>query len=152
RNEGRDAIGEHHLLEQAEKQQRQTDGDIFFIKAAGCALELRHHLTIVHDRACDKLRKEQHKQAIILEGERLHTLRVNIDQKGDFLKGDKGNAEGKDYVCQDKVRTKQVIDGAADEVEILEITEKDDIECDAQQQDCPGGVAPLFVISQPEQH
>ena len=56
---GCDPIGEHRLLEQADRKQAQSDCQVLAVQPRRQALELRHHLAEVHDRAGDELRKEE---------------------------------------------------------------------------------------------
>ena len=64
--EAQERIGEHHLLEQPERHQREAEAQL----CAGGAprlLELRHELGRSHDGPGDQVRKEGHEQRVIEE-------------------------------------------------------------------------------------
>jgi len=44
-------------------------------------------LSVVYDRSSDELREEDHKKEILSEASSLYLLTIEIDQKGNLLKG-----------------------------------------------------------------
>ena len=97
-------------------------------------MELRHHFTVMHDGPRDELGEKQYEQAVILKSEWLYTLGMDVDQESDFLKRNEGDSQRENHLREDKIRAEYVVDCAASEVDIFEIAEERDIECDAQQQ------------------
>src|SRR5713101_7728020 len=138
---GRNAVGKRHLLEQSEQEQCYADRNVLLVKSARRALELRHHFAIMNDRTSDELGKEQHEQAIFLERKGLDAPRMDVDQERNFLKRNKGYAQGQNYFCQDQIGAKQIVDRASEEVRIFEIPEKRDVERNTQYEDRPGSAA-----------
>ena len=61
-----EAVGEHHLLEQAEGQQREAEEDLVGVGSARL-VELRDELGRAHDRPGDEVREEGHEQRVIEE-------------------------------------------------------------------------------------
>ena len=89
----------------------------------------------MYDRTGDKLGKEQHERAVVLEGEGLDTPRLHVDQKCDLLESNERYAQRQDNVPKYKIGTKSVIDRTSDEIGILEDTQKHHVEQDPQQED-----------------
>src|SRR5882762_11484808 len=148
RNGWRNTVGDHRLLEQTEQEQRETDGEILLVKTGRRAVELRHHLAIVNDRTGNELRKEQHEQAIVLQRERLDAPRMNVDQKRDFLECDERYAQRQNDMSQDQVGAECIVYRGSEEIGVLEIAEKCDIERKAQHKNRQGGMASLLVPNQ----
>src|SRR5215468_5401963 len=76
---------------------------------------------------------------------------MNVDQKRDLLKRYKGYAQRQNYVLQDKVRCKYIIDRSRYEVEVLEIAQKRDIECNTREEHGSCGDAPVFGLAQSQE-
>src|SRR6516164_5634276 len=50
-NEVRNVVGKHHLLEQANEQQCEADGNVLLVETVWRRMELWHHLAIMYNRA-----------------------------------------------------------------------------------------------------
>ena len=61
-----EAVGQHDLLEQAERHQRQAEAQLV-ARGAARLRELRHQLGRAHDRAGDEVREEGHEQRVVEE-------------------------------------------------------------------------------------
>jgi hypothetical protein len=134
RNQRRDVVGENPLLEQAEEQQCQPDGEILLVESAGCGRKLGHHFAIVDDRTGDELGKEQHERAIFPKRERLYPSGLHVDKEGDLLESDERDAERQNDVQQNEIGAEHIVDRAVDEVGVFEKAEEDDVEKDADEQ------------------
>ena len=64
----RERVGDHDLLEQADREDGEADREVSMRAGAGrLAIELRHHLLVVDDRAGDQLGEEGDEQAVVVK-------------------------------------------------------------------------------------
>src|SRR6267142_3595092 len=114
-------------------------------------MELRHHLPVMHDRTGDELREKQHEQPVVAQRERGDAPGVNVDQKRDLLKRDERDSQRKNYLSQGQIRAEHIVDRTPEEVAVLEVSEKRDIENDAHDEHRQRSLAPTLTSGQPLQ-
>ena len=77
-----EAVGEHDLLEQPERQQREAEEDWSGVARRG-SVELRDKLGRAHDRPGDQVREEGHEQGVVEEAPgRLRAAQVDVERVG----------------------------------------------------------------------
>src|SRR6185312_3162545 len=89
--------------------------------------------------------------AIFAKGEAFHPPGLNVDQEGDLLEGDEGNAERQDDVQKREVGAEGVVDRAGDEVGVFEEAEIGDVEQKADDEHEPRQAGRVALLAQPEQ-
>ena len=120
-----EVVGEHHLLEQAEREQRQRGQQHGLHLAHRWRSLLARHFLLGDDRAGDHVREEEHEQRIALHRRRpVLAVVVAGDQEADLL----------DRVERDAERDRHVGRVAEQQVGVLQPGQKGDVEADAEQQ------------------
>jgi hypothetical protein len=137
--DARDVVCDDDFLEQADQQDGGADGGIDpAVVAPGLAHELRHHLLVVDDRPGDELGEEGDEEQVVGEVVFAGLAAVGIDEVGDLLEGEEGNAERQHDVRQVEVEAGQSLDGAVEEAGVLEPAEQAEVGGDAEGEHQPG--------------
>ena len=118
----REAVGDHHLLEQADAEDEQPGGEPQRPAGGGPGEggQLGNDLAVLNDRSGHQLRKEGDKQrvaqpALIPAG----LAAKSVDQIGDLLEGDEAQTQRQNHPEQRIGRARQRIDFAEKEVRVL---------------------------------
>ena len=143
----RDAVGQDHLLEQPDGEDRQADREVVQIDPIGAVLgELRDHLAVVNDRPGDQLRKEGHEQGVVDEALVTDLAAIGVDQIGDLLEGEERDRQRQHDVVDAEVDRQQRLDQVgAEEARVFEVADAGQIGADAEaeQELRPGHQQPL---------
>ena len=138
---GQKTVGEHDLLEQAERHQRQSETQ--HIRAGAARLrELRHQFSRAHDRPSNQMREEGHEQRIVEEvGCRLGAAQIHIERVGHRCKGVERDADRQhDIECRrfigDAQRRHEVAEIGEQESAVFEIAEHAQVGDNRQQHPC----------------
>ena len=146
RDELRQIVGDDHLLEQAGREDREPPRRQHRRAPGAAALELRDHLGVMHQRARDQMREERDEQRIADDVALDLGAAHHIDQIGDLLEGEEGDAERQDDIDGRQRRAGQRIEAVKDEVGVFEIAQQREIERDAENAD--GAAAQRIVHPQ----
>ena len=93
-----ETVGEHHLLEQPERQQREAEEDLVGVRPARL-LELRDELGRAHDRPRHEVREEGHEQGVIEEAaRRRRPPQIDVERVGQGREGVEADPDRKDDV------------------------------------------------------
>ena len=152
RDELRQIVGDHHFLEQAGGEDRQPARRQHCRASGAAALELRDHLGVMHQRAGDQMREEGHEQRVADDVALDLGAAHHVDQIGDLLEGEEGDAERQHDVDERQRRAGQRSQAVEDEIGVFEIAQHREIERDAER---AGGAAAQRILhpqAQPEIH
>ncbi|WP_223276178.1 hypothetical protein [Sphingomonas daechungensis] len=132
-HDGREeAVRKHHLLEQAEGDQRQAEVQLMRSRSARVR-ELGHQLGRPHDRTRDQVREEGHEQRIIQEVlRRLRPPEVDVQRVGQGREGVEADPDRQDDVplrrlVIDADRRREHDEILEQELAVLEIAEHADV-------------------------
>jgi hypothetical protein len=103
--------------------------------AGAAALELRNHLGVVHQRARDQMREERHEQRVADDVSLDFGAAHHVDQIGDLLEGEEGDAERQHDVEERQRRAGQRVDAVEQEIGIFKKAEHCEVEHDADRAD-----------------
>ncbi len=132
----RDAIGQQHLLGQADHEQDRAHRQVLGLEAVILRLrELRHHFLVMQDRAGDQVRKERHEQHVAQQAALFHDARLAVQQITDLCEREERNAQRQDDVVHGCRRHAQVIQEVQQRHEILVVKQQRQIGAHAQPHD-----------------
>ncbi|MPM24677.1 hypothetical protein SDC9_71161 [bioreactor metagenome] len=94
---GRDAVGQQHLLGQADHEQHSAHRQVLGLEAVVRRVgKLRNHLLVVQDGAGDQMREEGDEEHIAQKAFFLDQTRAAIQQKADLREGEERDAQRQD--------------------------------------------------------
>ncbi len=115
-------VCDHHFLEQSKRKDKETGSDMPIIfDGIPFRSKLRHHLSVMHDRPCDKLRKESDKKGIVQKIVLFRLPPIGIHQISDLLKRKKGDRQRKRQMKQGNRCAKKEIKILNQKIRIFEI-------------------------------
>ncbi len=100
---------------------------------------------MVHDGASDELREEGYEQHVVDEVQQLDPVPVRVDEERDLLKGEKRDADRQHHRAEDEVEAGDRVEVVHEEVGVLEVAQRGEVEHDAEHQQRPGRVRPPTV-------
>src|SRR5262245_57433746 len=123
----RDAVGENDLLEQADREDGQTRGNVEAVEAKGRGLlELRHHFPVMQDRPRDQVREVAHEKRV-RDQPVPGAMAVHVDEIGDLREREEGDTKWKNNVADVQARAEKSVDIGAEEAGVLEPAEQEEV-------------------------
>jgi hypothetical protein len=89
---------------------------------------------VVHDWTSDELREEGHEQRVVDEVQPIHLAPVGIHEERDLLKREKRDADRQHDLAQHEVEAGDRVEVVHEEVGILEVPQRREVEHDAENQ------------------
>ncbi len=133
---GTEAIGEQDFFAEPEEEPGDADGEVVAAEAGAAVCgELRHHLAVVDDGACDEVGEEGDEEDVgeeILAG--CNVLR-EVDEIGDLGEGEEGDAKREDDVGEVVAEEADVVEPAEHGEEVLEPDEQAEVDGDGGNED-----------------
>ena len=148
-----EGVGEQDLLHDAEHEAREARDEIVDMRRR-TGLHLAGDVVIFDDRTGEELREEKHIKRIKRRALRhRRDLAVNVDEIGDLLEDDEGDADRQGDVGDRERREAEARDERAiilqDEARIFEIDEDREVAADAQRQPQASRPRSLFARIDP---
>ena len=132
---GADAIGQHHLFEQAHRKNGQPCGHMGMVPTVdGRVGKLRHHLPVVQHGACDQVREIRDEKAIVHWVEFADLTLVGVCQKSDLGEAVKRDANRQHHMGHVPVAAHYRIQVVQEEVGVLEVRQHQEVQRDAHHQ------------------
>ena len=131
-------IGEHHLLEQAEGEEREPEPDLIRLGLPRL-IELGNELGGTHNRSRNQVREEGHEESVIEEAtRRLRAPQVHVERVGQRRERVEADADRKDdvpprRVVDDPDRSRDRHEVLDQEPAIFEVAEHPEVHDDAGQ-------------------